>query len=201
MTVIGRSIVRSEGYIGGPGFNIIHWTAGLGAGPTHPDGVEEWHDTLLAALTNYEGNIPDSITLTIEPDVAFFDDSDGVIDGVTVDPAGARVVDGLTTGALLSRATQLVVRTRTNEYVNGRRLQGRIFLGPIGNNALSADGQVLAAIVTDAPTNWSGLISGLGGRLCVWHRPTPAAPTSGTYGDVVSIGINSTPGTLRSRKT
>jgi hypothetical protein len=201
MTLVGRTIVQSTGYLGGPGYNILHWTAGVGAGVNDVDGVEEFHDTLEATLSSVDEWIADDVTLSILPDVVYFNDDDGVILGSTTDPGGIRVVPGLGTGTSLSRATQANVGFRTEEYVNGRRLKGRMFLGPIASDIIGADGQIYAESVTDIPAAFSGLISGLGGRLAVWHRPTDAAPTSGSYGDVTTITCSRVPGTLRSRKT
>lgn len=201
MTILGRSIVRITGFVGEPGFNIIHWSAGVGPGPTDPGGVEEWHDTLQSSFTALADLYNNQQTITIEPDVAYFDASDGVLTGVTTDPAGARVIDCTSVSFVAPRSLCAVMRLRTEEFVNGRRLQGRIFLGPTAQTLLDGAGQVPAfvqEIFTDA---FAGTITGLGGRLAVWHRPTAAAPTSGSYGDVTTLAVNGTPGSLRSRKT
>lgn len=201
MTLVGRTILRSEGYIGGPGYNILHWTGGFGAGPDSPGGVEEFHDTLETALLGNAGYLVTGVTFTIEPDVAYFDATDGVIVGSTLDPVSRTPAVGSGSGVQLSRATQIVCALKTAEYVNGRRLQGRFFLGPAAINGIGTDGQIGAGAQADIEDNFSGLITGLGARLAVWHRPTPGSPTSGSYGDVTYLTVRSTPGTLRSRKT
>lgn len=201
MTLLGRSVVRATGFVGAPGYNIIHWSAGVGPGPSDPEGVEEWHDSLQTTLALYSGVLVNGVSMFIEADVVYFDDSDGVILGSTTDPIGDRGIACTGTGTDMSRATCLTVRHRTSDYVNGRRLQGRTFLGPVASQALDVYGQVNSTIIDDAADNWVGLISGLGGRLAVWHRPTTPTGTDGSYGDVTSISINSVPGTLRSRKT
>lgn len=201
MTLLGRSIVRSEGYLGGPGYNVIHWSAGVGPGPGDADGVEEWHDTLFAAFDSVDFALLEDVTYTIEESVAYFDDSDGVILGSTTDPAGDRIITGTGVGVFLSRATQAVVAERTDVYVNGRRLQGRIFFGPIQAEIIGADGQITDVHVANIGAAFDGCISGLGGRLAVWHRPSTPTSTDGTYGDVQSVTCRKVPGTLRSRKT
>lgn len=201
MTILGRTIVRSDGYIGAPGYNILHWSAGLGPGPTDPDGVEEFHDTLNTAFTNIVGYLVDDVIWTIEESVSYFDASDGVLIGATTDPTGDRTIVGTGTAAGISRATQMTMNLRTEEFVNGRRLQGRMFIGPVGANIIGAGGQLGLTIPGIVEGEFSGLVSGLGGRLAVWHRPTTPSGTDGSYGDVTSLNIRATPGTLRSRKT
>lgn len=206
MTLLGRSVIRTTGYIGAPGINVIHWSAGLGPGPSDTDGVDEFNQTLQAMIESYLDIIPSEITISIDPDVPYFDASDGVLLGVTTDPGTPRSYSG--TSSLLngSRAVQLVCRHRTDAFVNGRRLQGRTFIGPISGDAIDNDGQIENAWRNETLDSWSGLISGLGGRLAVWHRPTfsgfpPVSNNDGSYADVTSVTANATPGTLRSRKT
>lgn len=201
MTILGRSIVRSTNYIGAPGYNIIHWSAGVGPGPTDSGGVEEFHDTLAQSFTDIVGFLVDDVVFTIEESVAYFDDSDGVLLGSTTDPSGDRVITGTGDPSGISRATQILMNLRTDDYVNGRRLQGRIFIGPISTSIIGTTGQLGLTVPGDVETAFSGLISGLGGRLAVWHRPTTSSGSDGSYGDVTSLTVRGTPGTLRSRKT
>jgi hypothetical protein len=201
MTTLGRSIVESTGYIGGPGYNVIHWSAGAGAGPTSTGGVEEFHDTLQASFTALAPYLIEVVEFTILPQVDCFSDSDGVIFASTTDPTSGRVVVGEAEGRTLDRAACVTTRFRTEEYVNGRRLQGRAFIGPVGVSAFNTLGQIDAGVQTDVEDALAGLITGLGGRLAVWHRPTTPSGTDGSYGDVTSIQANQMPGTLRSRKS
>lgn len=201
MTILGRSVVKSTGFLGEPGYNIIHWSAGVGPGPSDPGGVEEWHDTLEASYSGISGYLINQAVLEIESQVVWFDDSDGVILGATTDPAGARIIDCSDLEFNVPRSLCATLRLRTDDFVNGRRLQGRIFLGPLGATPLGGDGQIIEGAQNQVTTSFAGLISGLGGRLAVWHRPTESAPASGAYGDVTGLICNSVPGTLRSRKT
>lgn len=201
MTLVGRTIVRITGFVGEPGFNIIHWTAGLGPGPSDTGGVEEFHDTLEASYSAIADAYNNQQTIEIEPQVVYFNDDDGVLLGSTTDPSGSRYIDCTSTSFFVDRAMCLTMRLRTDGYVNGRRLQGRIFLGPASAQYLGGDGLVTEAAAAGVAGAFAGCISGAGGRLAVWHRPTDAAPASGTYQDVTSLSVNRVPGTLRSRKT
>jgi hypothetical protein len=93
------------------------------------------------------------------------------------------------------------VSFRTNNFVNGRRLIGRSFVGPIAAQAFNSAGQIQNSAIVAFGGMFDGLISGTGPRLCVWHRPTGPSATDGTYGDVATITARSMPGTLRSRKS
>lgn len=206
MTLMGRTLVRSEGYIGAPGYNVLHWTAGVGPGPGDPGGVEEFHDTLEACYSVFAEFVNPEVTFTIEQEVTCFDDSDGVLTAVTVDPTGDRTIVGFGSGFGISRATAICTRLFTAEIVNGRRLQGRVFIGPAAASALDGDGQITSAARAAIDGGFYAAYTGLGGILAVWHRPTfsgtpPVNNNDGAYGDVTGVSSNEIPGTLRSRKS
>lgn len=201
MTIVGRSLVRSVGYIGSPGYNVLHWTAGLGPGPSDEGGVEEFHDSLQAAYDVWATACNPQVTFEVLPEVTYFDDEDGVLAGVTIDPTGVRTIVSTGSGFGSSRATAMCLRLFTGTIVNGRRLQGRIFIGPAAASALDSNGQIASGVIPGIESGASGLFTGLGGILCVWHRPVGDPPAGGTYGDVMGVSCNQTPGTIRSRKT
>lgn len=200
MTLLARAIVTTTGYIGAPGINVVHYSAGLGPAVSDSDSADQFLPELLACFQGYASIMPAGLTLTVSPDVSYFDDSDGVILGVTSYTGGPLTMTGASSILNGSRAVQLTVRHKTDQFVGGRRLQGRTFVGPITGDAIGNDGQIEAGWIDDTPDIWSGAISGLGARLAVWHRPTTPTGTDGAYGDVVNITANATPGTLRSRK-
>ncbi len=201
MTLVARAIATTTGYIGAPGVNIFHYTRGLGPEVSDSDSADQFLPELLACLEGYASIMPAGLTCTVSPDVSYFNDDDGVILGVTSYTGSTLSFTGSSSLLNTTRAMQLTVRHKTDQFVGGRRLQGRTFVGPITGDAIGNDGQVESGWIDDTPTIWSGAISGIGGRLAVWHRPTEAAPSSGAYGDVVTVLANATPGTLRSRKT
>jgi hypothetical protein len=144
--------------------------------------------------------IPSFVTFTIDREVLCFPDTTGVVFTATVDPNDEREWSGTSGDLQQTTAQALTVRCNTTEFVNGRRLKGRMFIGPLSSDGIAADAQVNSTLVSVTPDRLDGLISGLGGRMCVWHRPTVAAPSSGSYGDITSFVANTVPGTLRSRK-
>lgn len=199
--MVARTIIRTTGYVGAPGINVLHWTRGLGPEVTDPEAVGQFHLEVQTMLESYLDIIPSTITISIDPDVPYFQHTDGVILGVTTDEGYPRSYSGTSSLNNGPRDTALCIRYRTEEFVNGRRLQGRTFLGPISSDAIGNDGQIETGWITDTPDFFTALYTGIGARLAVWHRPTNEPPSNGAYGDVTSVTCNATPGTMRSRKT
>jgi hypothetical protein len=168
--------------------------------------VDVFHEELSDAFTIIEAWFAPGVTWEIETDVSVID----VASGDLVDVIGQTV--GVFTGTAgsgagtLSRATQATLSLKTDQFLRGRRLQGRLFLGPIASNVVGNDGQlnlVDADAITDA---FVAMTSGVGPRMAVYSRPYLAPPGSsypdsgGSYGDVITATCRRLPGTLRSRK-
>jgi hypothetical protein len=202
MTVLGRSIVRTTGYIGAPGINVIHWVSATGTeGSYDVSLVNDWHSKLWNVVDHYLTDVPDDVTMSIDHDVIIFEDSTGQAIGSISDTLSGASAPGTSSGTNASRGDCLTLRHSTSQWVNGRRLTGRTFYGPMAASMFDTDGQVASAFTSTTPGVWADLTTGLDGLLVVWHRPTSPTASDGAYG-VVNVTIcNSTPGSLRSRKT
>jgi hypothetical protein len=202
MTVLGRSIVRTTGYVGAPGINVIHWVSATGTeGSYDVSLVADWHSKLWNVMDHWLGAVPDDVTIAIDHDVILFEDSTGEAVNSIADGLSGTSAAGASTLGNASRGDCLTVRYGTGQWINGRRLMGRTFYGPMDNSMFDTAGQVADYFISNVPTVWADLLTGLDGLLVVWHRPTTPHGTDGAYGVVTSVSCNSTPGSLRSRKT
>lgn len=202
MSILARMIVTSEGYNGAPGYNILHTSQGTLA---YPLDKQEWANGFGVGLSNgfqdVQAYLVDEVTFSIGPTVQFIESDTGeLVDEVTANFSNP-VITGTGSGMALDRSACVNVALRTNDFINGRRLIGRSFIGPISNNGFTSAGQIDSGVVATFSGMFDGLTSGLGARLCVWHRPTSPTAADGAYGDVVTVVARSVPGTLRSRKT
>lgn len=201
MTVLARIRVALTDWPGAPGVCTLHFSPGLLSSAFDIEVIGEIGEFLNDAFTSMSDVLVPGMHWTIEDDVAIFQDSTGEIEDILTMPDGPYTGTGSGADAKTSRATQVCMALLSDQFLNGRRLQGRFFWGPVTGSALDTAGNVNSTVRSVWPPLFDGLISGTGARLAVWHRPTPAAPSSGSYGDVVSIRANTVPGTLRSRKT
>jgi hypothetical protein len=100
----------------------------------------------------------------------------------------------------MASATMILLRYSTSVIVNGRRLQGRSYLGPVGTNT-NASGNVASTANAAALTAAALLNTGAtASKLVVWKRPTPAFPAAGQTADVTGYGTNTEFAVLRSRR-
>lgn len=201
MTELARVVITSTGYLGAPGYNIIHASQGTIVPMDRQDVADSICQDLSDAYQDFQSYLVDEVQWAIGPTVQFIDvDSGALLDEITASFSN-QVITGAGTGLALDRSACFNVAFRTNDFVNGRRLIGRSFVGPISNNGFTSSGQIDSGVVSTVSSAFDGLISGLGARLAVYHRPAPGQTTGGTYGDVVTVTCRSVPGTLRSRKT
>lgn len=200
MTDMARSRIHIEWPNGGPGVNTFYWTSGYPAGAITEETVSDFHDELDAWILGLVGIYPTDASLVVEREVAIITPETGNITNVLVDPTVREAENGTGVATGSSRATQLVANLLTADFTAGKRLRGRHFIGPVSPNAIEAGGYTLTAMMTGIPDTYQAIISGVGGRLAVWHRPTGPSASDGRYADVTGVTVKPTPGILRSRR-
>jgi hypothetical protein len=191
-----RYRVNLGGWTGAPGLNT--WYVRFAALPIIAD-VQGVADLLRTGYDSLKGKFGTGYTVDIDPQVDVIEDTTGLLQSSTVITPPAQVV-GTDTGKQVSRATHILARLNTDSVINGRRLKGRIFLGPISSSGMDLNGQITAATMASVSTAFSGLIDLVGGRLVVWHRPSSAGSADGDSGFVQSVTCKPVPATLRSRR-
>lgn len=190
--------IRAElnGWSGGPGLSTFYFDPGVvtidAAMVTGVTGrVRTYFDSWKAFM-------PNANTAQVNPVADILDFATGALTGQVSAGSAPSVVVG-TGGALPGPAFVCAVgRLVTNSFINGKRLRGRTYAGPLSaafTDSLAPEGGLTAAVQ-------NGLVaantSGGGPALVVWHRPTGGA--GGAIAGVVNTSVATTFGILKSRR-
>lgn len=191
------------GFIGAPGINTWHGEAGeFELGNLN---AQEFAASVHAAYDAMKSRFASDVVITFPGEVTEHVEETGALVRVHAVPTGDPIASTGGAGTSnLSRANQIVVRLLTDITREGRRLNGRHFIGPINTAQLGANGQITAQARESIEFAYQGVLDAAGGHLVVWGPPRGAPGDAefvpGKKATVQSVAINSTPGTLRSRK-
>lgn len=200
MTVLLRVKVLWSGWIGGPGVSVLHFSPGL-ANTTITE--PQWSATrgdLEDGWGDAKAWMAPGTSLTIPKEADLIDSASGQIveQLLSIDPV--KIVTAAPEANTFDPSSMAVVRLKTDQYLNGRRLQGRMFFGPICSGALSQNGNLKTDATNAISTMFDAVTSDPGPRLAIYHRPLPGTTAGGAYGDVNSVSVWERPGVLRSRR-
>lgn len=200
MAEIYRTRIALTGWEGAPGLNTLHWSKGTLVARPGPSDVAAFHAEIAAAWTVGKGYCCDGWSMEVEPTVDIIDVDSGNITGVITSSAAApTATQGTAVISKVARNTVLNIAYSTDIWNAGRRLRGRTFFGPLNQEALGEDGQILQSCVDAMEDAFVAITSGIGPRLAVYSRPS-GGPDAGFYGDVVQVSVRRKPGSLVSRR-
>lgn len=144
--------------------------------------------TWWSAVDNLFAN---DLVWTVQPVVEVVDVTTGQITS-TVSVTGGTGV-GADATSYLPAATQILVRWRTTNFVNGREIRGRTFI-PGATEAATADGVLDSTWVSTLNTANAALIASANAELVVY------SPTHHTLGNVTAASVWTQFAVLRSRR-
>lgn len=207
MTLLARAIIRTDGFEGAPGINVLHFSEGTGGGggwsQAVVDGLYGELDGLAAALKNI--GAPGTTRIVLD-ELAIIDHASGqTVDVRTPTMPSVAYVTASNEPGDLPRATAALVRFSTDRFINGRRLKGRMFAGPMSGQHVNDQGNFNGTVTGVLNDAFVAMTSGVGVRLAVYRRPIPADPANGTparsgdWGDVTVVQTAEKPSYLRSR--
>lgn len=188
------------GVAGTPWYSNLYFMddGGTSVAPQAVAAVGTFWTTMAAAISN-------NVTGTVQGEVARINEVDGQLTGVeNVTPVAFA---GGNTDDELPWQTQLLGRTFTAGFVNGRRVRGRIFIpGMVENN--NAVGVPVASLQTSLQNALNALIAEPNTILAVWARPFAGDPAAvppkparlGTKYAVVTASVSPIWSVLRSRR-
>jgi hypothetical protein len=186
MTSILKVQAIWTGFIGAPGYTTHYFD---GAALTIPAQMRVFFDAIKATLPPVVVVAPQNSGMIIE-------DSTGEAVGIW-SQAAAATVTGTGSGAY-SAPSGAVVDWKTDDFVNGRHVQGRSFLVPLSGGAFQTDGTILGTQLTILQNAAAAYVAGAGGLLLVWHRPVDGA--GGSSHAVTSALVPDKSCVLRSRR-
>jgi hypothetical protein len=199
MANILRVKINWSAFTGGPGYTNLHFepTAGGAIDQNVVDSAVNKTAFFLSAWRAYQ---PLNLSTQVDTAVAEIDENSGQIQNYWTGPD---VAAGLGQGAgNYAAGSGACISLYTADVRNGRRVRGRIFMVPLGNPALEADGTINAGALAAMRNSASLLIDDLDpARLTVWVRPFgfPIEINGGAY-TVTSYSIRDKVAQLRSRR-
>jgi phage FluMu protein gp41 len=158
-----------SGWTGGPGLQTFYFNVvdpDTAAVQDCVDGVRVWWLTYASVLL-YNG----ASALT-DPEVDVIDHTTGQVTDTIVCSAPL-VVTGNGGTSLTSPALAGLVRLRTNGFIAGRRVQGKIFVSPMASNSVEASGLMVEArrVIFEEGMETLKSQTSLSGYPVVWSRP------------------------------
>lgn len=150
------------------------------------------HDAVGDAINLLRPVFVNLLTATVESEVLLIESTTG--DAVGADAgAGNLSYTGQSTGDLLPLATQVLVRLGTGQFVNGRRVGGRVNVPGITEPSSTA-GRPNADLLDAAEAAFTPMTTGLEAPWVVWSRK------NGTIHPVVNVSTWGEFSVLRSRR-
>lgn len=184
------------GLTGLPGLHTTYWT-GASSSPIAADALDVVA-RVRAFWDSFKGQMAAGVTIGCNQPVDLVNETTGILVGQL--GAGSPANVAATGSGSLPSASMILLRYNTGLIVNGRRLQGRSFIGPVATGT-NTGGDVVAgtntALLTAAALMNTGATSSL---LVVWHRPSAANPSGGLTSPVTSYATNTEFSVLRSRR-
>jgi hypothetical protein len=199
MANILRIKINWSGFTGGPGYTNLHFepTAGGAIDQTVVDSAVNKAAFFLSPWRAYQ---PLNLSTSVDTAVAEIDENSGTIQNYWTGPT---VAPGLgASSGVYAAGSGACISLYTADVRNGRRVRGRIFMVPLGNAALEADGTINSGALTAMRSSAATLIDELDpARLTVWVRPFgfPIEINGGAY-NVTSYSIKDKVAQLRSRR-
>ena len=198
MADLARMHIVYTGWDGAPGVNVLHFSPGTTT--WDDEAAQDLVDELATSWLAMRDLWPNIVVANVDTTMKIIDSETGTLTAVYNAATDPGAIAGTGTGTTISRATQACAQLRTSEFVRGRQLRGRVFIGPLANESIASDGALASGVASVITDGFAALVSGLGPRLCVWSRPLPGPAEVGTYGDVVTVGTMAKPAVLRSRR-
>jgi len=185
-----RTLITGTPVVGG-GISNFYFSESVGTAATVVAAVQAFWAALLGTMNS-------AITLSTQGQVDTLDPTSGLLtDSFNVTPVTQVGGDG---GEVLPYATQGLVKWRTADIVNGRRVLGRTFVpGPCEarNNA----GVPIAGYVTALDAAAAAMIAAANADFVIWHRPGDGGTPPGSEHFVTAGQAWTNWGSLRSRRT
>lgn len=189
-----RFTTRMTGPAGAPYYSTQYF------GGTEQAEADEVTEALHDFWDAIKGFITTGVSIQIQPEVEVVNPLNGLIENVLTSNSIAIASTG---NAALPKATQGLVRLRTNAFVAGRRVQGRVFIPALANDA-QLTGIPSAAFMTGVANAAEAMRVALepgNADWSVWSRPvTGEGARDGSNHPISSVSVWNQFAVLRSRR-
>lgn len=170
-----RVRAASTGWVGAPGLNTFYFRDGDGVVVPDVAAANICIARVRAAFDLAKAMYPTQWSVVVSGQVDVLDDTTGALLQELNGTAGAPVVGTLTDG-FSPLVSMVLLRIRTDTITDGKRIQGRAFLGPVGR-VTDADGSPQSGAMDVALAMGNHLLTEgtTTSNLVVWRRPREAA--------------------------
>lgn len=190
--------VALTGFEGAPGYNTWHFTSGdIG---TIPADVQTAAEELYAFYDTCRSLLRSQMKVTFPGEAKILTIDTGDLESLVNYDLTNDTVTSSGTNGVISRATMIKVKLRTDTVVRNRILQGGIYFGPLSEQGCDNSGNVSAVGRNTIIGALQGSFTGLGPKLQVWSRPDPRKGYPGVAGDVTAVNVKTSLAVLRSRR-
>jgi len=170
-----RVRAASTGWPGAPGLNTFYFLEDATIEAVHATAALDVATRVHAALTGMRDYFKTGWTCEINPDVDLINSDNGeLLEALIVDPPAAITGNGGGTGG--PQASCICTSLLTSDIVDGRRVRGRDFFGPLALLA-DPDGTPTDLELAAFQLSMEGLLGGTLTQvpLVVWSRPRGAS--------------------------
>lgn len=195
-----RVRVSTTGWPGAPGLNTFYFSIPDDAVvPDNGDCLTVANRVRTGLNSDFKQNFPTTWIATVSPTVDILNMITGALEGSESVTAPATVA-GTTSATFGPEASMLALNQNTNDVVNGKRVRGRSYFGPIAPVA-DANGTPTATQKNNIELMGSSLGGATGGapEWVVWHRPVNEA--GGSAHKIVTWLLRDRFAVLRSRRS
>lgn len=170
MTIQNMYRVRStlSGWVGGPGLATFYYTVEDPTGEGVLAHAQGCADRVRAAWSNMLNMFPAFMRIDVQPTVDVIQDATGALVASHV-ATGLAQVSGDAGGLSLPQASMLCINFLTLDIIDGHRVRGRSFVGPLKANE-DADGTPTSTQLTQMAEFGDDIAYGAHPQL-IWHRP------------------------------
>lgn len=194
---LARVVVDLFGWEGGPGVNVYHFEY-------DDDGaLQDVPNLLQAAYSSVKTYILSGVSIQTPIEAVEINVTDGVPKRIVALPPTVATI-GTGSDGSIPRGTQANVRHFTDAVHEGRRLNGRNFIGPLAGGAIDGGGNISSGARAAFSAMFDGLQDLIEARLMVYHRERKATedrPYSAGYAaHVQSSQCLTKPANLRGRR-
>lgn len=155
-----------------------------------PSQVDESRQALEGFYSDIGVYLADDLTLLFRSEVTTLDPVSGQTLGIISGSLGDSQGSGAGSAVSVSRATHLKLQVRTDTFSDGSRIQGGVFLGPLSDEAINAQGETSTAALNDvsaAAATALGSLASAGVGLTVWRRPRLASAPGGARDGEIAL--------------
>lgn len=154
------------------------------------------HVAVASFFTGAANALAGQVNWSVPNSGDIIDEATGTITAIWTDGSEVHGVGG--GGGAYVGSSGVVCSWKTGLRVGRRLLQGRTFLVPSATSVFDTDGNITSGVLTAVQGAGNALATS--GKVNIYHRPTPAAPTSGISSPVISAHAPDIAAVLRSRR-